>query len=199
MNEVRVAVLGASGWMGKVHTMAYQTFPHFLGRERGEARIVSLVEANPQAAAGLENRAPGARILNDWKEAVNDPEVDLIDSKLEPRPTADAPSASGVLAIRSSHIDREGTKIMTFGALKQLTRTLDLRLGHYVGEFVTPGIGYMLKEAGCEYCFLDTEHSGMGFDVLNRTLRFMEAASMPTMVRVPSSASPMVSAGIWRW
>ena len=60
---------------------------------------------------------------------------------------------------------------MTFGALKQLTRTLDLRLGHYVGEFVTPGIGYMLKEAGCEYCFLDTEHSGMGFDVLNRTLR----------------------------
>lgn len=79
MNEVRVAVLGASGWMGKVHTMAYQTFPHFLGRERGEARIVSLVEANPQAAAGLENRAPGARILNDWKEAVNDPEVDLID------------------------------------------------------------------------------------------------------------------------
>ncbi|MCB2053897.1 MAG: hypothetical protein KDE35_06600 [Geminicoccaceae bacterium] len=76
---------------------------------------------------------------------------------------------------------------MTFGALKQLTRTLDLRLGHYVGEFVTPGIGYMLKEAGCEYCFLDTEHSGMGFDVLNRTLRFMEAASMPTMVRVPSS------------
>ena len=46
MAEVKVAVLGGSGWMGKVHTMAYQTFPHFLGvsggterRPRGPKRI----------------------------------------------------------------------------------------------------------------------------------------------------------------
>lgn len=79
MNEVRVAVLGASGWMGKVHTMAYQTFPHFLGRDQGTACIVSLVEANPKAATGLELSAPGARILSDWKEAIRDPDVDLVD------------------------------------------------------------------------------------------------------------------------
>lgn len=79
MTEVRVAVLGGSGWMGKVHTMAYQTFPHFLGTSGGTARVVAIVEANPAAANDLSRRAPGAKILQDWKEAINDPEVDLVD------------------------------------------------------------------------------------------------------------------------
>ncbi|WP_370393445.1 Gfo/Idh/MocA family protein [Cognatishimia sp.] len=76
---MRVAVLGASGWMGKVHTMAYQTFPHFLGSENGTAEVAILVEANPNAAADLAQRAPEARIVQDWKEAIADPEIDLID------------------------------------------------------------------------------------------------------------------------
>lgn len=79
MQKVRVAVLGASGWMGKVHTMAYQTFPHFLGSENGTAEVKILVEANPNAAADLVQRAPEARIVQDWKEAIADPEIDLID------------------------------------------------------------------------------------------------------------------------
>ncbi|MEZ5826536.1 MAG: aldolase/citrate lyase family protein [Geminicoccaceae bacterium] len=77
---------------------------------------------------------------------------------------------------------------MAWGKLKALTREGNLKLGHYVGEFVTPGIGYMLKEAGCAYCFLDMEHSGMSFDTLARVLRYMEAADLPCMVRVPSHA-----------
>ncbi|HSV00331.1 MAG TPA: Gfo/Idh/MocA family oxidoreductase, partial [Roseiarcus sp.] len=79
MAEVKVAILGGAGWMGKVHTMAFQTFPHFLGYSGGTARIVSVVAANPSAADDLARRAPGAKILQDWKQAVNDPEVDLID------------------------------------------------------------------------------------------------------------------------
>lgn len=79
MTEVRVAVLGASGWMGKVHTMAYQTFPHFFGDSGGTARVVALVEANTEAAKGLAFRAPGAKLLGTWQEAVADPDVDLID------------------------------------------------------------------------------------------------------------------------
>ncbi|MEJ5219328.1 Gfo/Idh/MocA family oxidoreductase [Cognatishimia sp. D5M38] len=79
MQKVRAAVLGASGWMGKVHTMAYQTFPHFLGSENGTAEVKILVEANPDAAADLAQRAPEARIVQDWKEAIADPEIDLID------------------------------------------------------------------------------------------------------------------------
>ena len=79
MTEVKVAVLGASGWMGKVHTMAYQTFPHFFGEGQGTAKVVALVEANPDAAKDLAFRAPDARILTDWQQAVADPDIDLID------------------------------------------------------------------------------------------------------------------------
>jgi predicted dehydrogenase len=79
MAEVRVAILGASGWMGKVHTMAYQTFPHFLGTAGGTAKVVALVEENAKAAAELGFRAPGARILQSWRDAVHASDVDLID------------------------------------------------------------------------------------------------------------------------
>lgn len=79
MTEVRVAVLGAAGWMGKVHTMAYRTFPHFFGEGAGTARVVSLVVSNAAGAADVAFRAPGAKILTDWRQAVADPEVDLID------------------------------------------------------------------------------------------------------------------------
>jgi predicted dehydrogenase len=79
MQEIRVAVLGASGWMGKVHVMAFQTFPQFMGTAQGTARIVTLVDPYPENADALSARAPGARVVADWQEAVNDPEVDLID------------------------------------------------------------------------------------------------------------------------
>ena len=79
MKDVRVAILGASGWMGKVHTMAFQTFPQFFGTAGGTASVVALVEGNAKAAAELGFRAPGAKILANWQDAVNDPQVDLID------------------------------------------------------------------------------------------------------------------------
>jgi predicted dehydrogenase len=79
MKPVRVAILGASGWMGKVHSMAFQTFPQFLGTADGTARIVSVVVNTPAALPDLAVQAPGARVLTDWMDAVKDPEVDLID------------------------------------------------------------------------------------------------------------------------
>jgi len=79
MTTVKVAVLGASGWMGKVHTMAYQAFPHFFGSEGGTARVVALVSSNPHLGDELTNRAPGAKVYRDWQLAVNDPDIDLID------------------------------------------------------------------------------------------------------------------------
>ena len=79
MTEVTVAILGASGWMGRVHTMAFQTFPHFFGQDGGTARVAALVSSSPNAAADLGFRAPGAKILKTWQEAVADPDIDLID------------------------------------------------------------------------------------------------------------------------
>ncbi|WAJ26132.1 Gfo/Idh/MocA family protein [Antarcticirhabdus aurantiaca] len=79
MKDVNVAVIGASGWMGKVHTMAFLTFPHFFGDAGGVARVVALVDRNPQAAEGLLRKVPGAQVFQDWRQAVNHPEVDLVD------------------------------------------------------------------------------------------------------------------------
>jgi 2-dehydro-3-deoxyglucarate aldolase/4-hydroxy-2-oxoheptanedioate aldolase len=71
-------------------------------------------------------------------------------------------------------------------ALKAMTKNRNLKAGHFVLEFATPGIGHILKNAGCEFVVLDTEHSGFGFDTVKTTLRFMQAAELPTIVRVPS-------------
>jgi predicted dehydrogenase len=79
MKPINVAVLGAAGWMGKVHTMAYQTFPHFFGGSGGTANVSILVCSKPEQAAGLAECVPGAKILHDWRAAVADPDVDLID------------------------------------------------------------------------------------------------------------------------
>ena len=66
--------------------------------------------------------------------------------------------------------------------------TPELKLGHYIGEFCTSGIGYMLKSAGCEWAWLDMEHSGFSFDTVRIGLRFFEAAGVPTLVRIPSGS-----------
>jgi 2-keto-3-deoxy-L-rhamnonate aldolase RhmA len=76
---------------------------------------------------------------------------------------------------------------MTF-LMPALLARKGLRIGHYVGEFVTPGIGYIVREGGAEFVFLDMEHSGNSFETLNRALRFFEAAGVPAFVRVPSDA-----------
>ncbi len=71
-----------------------------------------------------------------------------------------------------------------------------LKLGHYVGEFATPGIGFILKEAGAEYALFDTEHSGHSYETVNRCLRYFEAAGLPVMVRVPSDEYHHIARGL---
>ena len=70
--------------------------------------------------------------------------------------------------------------------LKQMTRSGRLKVGTFVVEFGTPGIGQLLDAAGCEFVLLDMEHSGFGFDTIKQVLRYMQAGDMPTIVRVPS-------------
>ncbi len=71
-------------------------------------------------------------------------------------------------------------------SFKDLVANKGLKVGHYVGEFTTPGIGYILREAGCDFAWLDMEHSGNSFETVHRCLRYFEAAGLPSMVRIPS-------------
>ena len=75
---------------------------------------------------------------------------------------------------------------MVRNALKEMTRTRDLKLGHFIVEFATPGIGHILKAAGCDFAFFDLEHSGFSLETAKSALRYFEAAQLPAFVRVPA-------------
>ena len=50
--------------------------------------------------------------------------------------------------------------------LRQQCGTKAPKFGHFVVEFATPGIGHILKNAGCDFVLFDTEHSGFGFETM---------------------------------
>lgn len=77
--------------------------------------------------------------------------------------------------------------------LKDFCRGRQRAYGHFVVEFATPGIGHILKEAGCDFVLFDTEHSGFGFETIKSAMRYFEAARLPAIVRVPSKAYDQVA------
>lgn len=70
--------------------------------------------------------------------------------------------------------------------LKGWTRTKAPKLGHFIVEFATPGIGHIVKAAGGDFVLLDMEHSGFDFETIKAAIRFFEAADVAVLVRVPS-------------
>ncbi len=70
--------------------------------------------------------------------------------------------------------------------LKHMAQTKKAKLGHFIVEFATPGIGHILKAAGCDFALFDLEHSGFGFETVKSAMRYFEAAQLPVIVRVPS-------------
>jgi 2-keto-3-deoxy-L-rhamnonate aldolase RhmA len=75
---------------------------------------------------------------------------------------------------------------MAAPGLKEMATSRQLKVGHFIVEFATPGIGQILKAAGCDFALFDCEHSGFGFETIKSVLRYMQAADLPTIVRVPS-------------
>ena len=68
----------------------------------------------------------------------------------------------------------------------ELLATKRLKVGTYIGEFASPGIGQMLKVAGCEFAFVDMEHSGFSFETVKSLLRHLHDAGIATLLRPPS-------------
>jgi len=75
---------------------------------------------------------------------------------------------------------------MTEKGLKAMAGSRQAKLGHFIVEFATPGIGHILKSAGCDFVLFDLEHSGFGFETVKSAMRYFEAAQLPAIVRVPS-------------
>ncbi|RAI00885.1 hpch/hpai aldolase [Acuticoccus sediminis] len=70
-------------------------------------------------------------------------------------------------------------------SLKEMTRG-GLAVGHFIVEFATPGIGHLMKNAGCDFVLFDMEHSGFSLETVKSAVRYMEAARLPMIVRSPS-------------
>lgn len=75
---------------------------------------------------------------------------------------------------------------MSDHGLKEMSTNRRAKLGHFIVEFATPGIGHILKSAGCDFVLFDLEHSGFGFETVKSAVRYFEAAQLPAIVRVPS-------------
>src|SRR5436305_13227617 len=75
---------------------------------------------------------------------------------------------------------------MTDQGLKAMARSPAAKFGHFVVEFATPGIGHILKSAGCDFALFDLEHSGFSFETVKSAVRYFEAADLSMIVRVPS-------------
>jgi 2-keto-3-deoxy-L-rhamnonate aldolase RhmA len=81
---------------------------------------------------------------------------------------------------------RKGGKLMAAQSLKDWADVRTPKFGHFIVEFATPGIGHILKSAGCDFALFDMEHSGFGFETLKSAIRYFEAADLPVIVRTPS-------------
>ncbi len=66
--------------------------------------------------------------------------------------------------------------------------TSTAKVGTFIFQFVTPGIGQILKAAGADFAVLDMEHTGFGFDTARAAVAYMRAGDLPVIVRVPSKA-----------
>ena len=82
---------------------------------------------------------------------------------------------------------------MPSAALRAMMGTAEPKFGSFVIEFDSPGMGHVLKAAGCEYALLDLEHSGFGYDQLKRMLRFYQAAQLPVIVSTVGGDYDMVA------
>jgi 2-keto-3-deoxy-L-rhamnonate aldolase RhmA len=77
--------------------------------------------------------------------------------------------------------------------LKDLARAPGPKIGNFIVEFATPGIGHILKAAELDFAFFDMEHSGFSFETLKSAVRYFEAAQMPVIVRVPAHETDMLA------
>jgi 2-dehydro-3-deoxyglucarate aldolase/4-hydroxy-2-oxoheptanedioate aldolase len=82
---------------------------------------------------------------------------------------------------------------MTTPTLRSLIGTPGPKIGTFLFEFATPGIGEILKAAGADYAVLDMEHTGFSFETVRHIVRYCRAAELPLIVRVPSQQRHHIS------
>ncbi len=66
--------------------------------------------------------------------------------------------------------------------MREMVATRRLKLGTFVVEFDTPGMGQIIKAAGGDFVIVDMEHSDFNFAGLKRMLRYYQSADVRVIV-----------------
>ena len=77
--EVGVGMLGYA-FMGKAHANAYKTIPYMMYPPPAVPKLVSVSGRNADGVAEAANRFGYAKHTTDWREQIDDPEVQLFDN-----------------------------------------------------------------------------------------------------------------------
>ena len=79
MREVRIALIGGAGWMGKTHALVYASNPIFFGNDPARPVLEIVAEATDEIAERVAADCGARRWTSNWREAVADPNVDIVD------------------------------------------------------------------------------------------------------------------------
>src|SRR5580700_9597786 len=78
MKEVRVAIVGA-GWMGRAHATAFRSVPMVFGRDPAVPVLEAVADVNEASARSLADAFGVSRWTTNWKELLQDANVDVVD------------------------------------------------------------------------------------------------------------------------
>jgi predicted dehydrogenase len=78
MKEVRIGLIG-TGVMGKAHATAFKNVPLVFGNEPARPRLEVVADIEAEAVKAWAENFGFARWTTDWREIVEDPNVDLVD------------------------------------------------------------------------------------------------------------------------
>ena len=75
--EIGIGLLGA-GWMGEVHSTSYRRVTVHFPECEGRARLVVAADPVEERARGAAERLGYARWTTDWRQAIEDPDVEAV-------------------------------------------------------------------------------------------------------------------------
>ena len=79
MREIRIALIGGAGWMGKTHALIYASAPVIFGNEPARPVLEIVAEATDEMAQRVAADYGARRWTSNWREVVEDPNVDVVD------------------------------------------------------------------------------------------------------------------------
>ncbi len=79
MNEIRVGLIGASGWMGKTHALMYASESVVFGATPARPMLEMVADIDDQLAQQCADSYGAPRWTGDWRALVHDPDIDLVD------------------------------------------------------------------------------------------------------------------------